>query len=69
MNDTELLKNTWKSVKYSHPVASCPVARSLYFKWTEVDKKDEPAQFRAAGVEYKRHVAKCAVCQGGLKNE
>ena len=53
---------------FSHPTANCPVATVLYFKWVEVAAKFKKGTkpFGDAKLEYKRHIAKCELCQKGL---
>ena len=52
----------------SHPIANCPVATSLYFKWVGVAVKFKKGRkpYEKACLEYKWHIAECPVCREGL---
>ena len=51
----------------SHPTANCETAWDLYRDWGKFKKGSWEYSFAAD--KYRRHIAKCPVCQGGLKNE
>ena len=61
------LVNIQTSSNISHPTARCPVATSLYFKWVAVAARFKKGRkpYESACLEYKWHVAKCAVCREG----
>ena len=51
----------------SHPVARCPVATTLYYKWVAVAAKHKPSRqpFKGAKAEYQLHVydSECSRCR------
>ena len=51
----------------SHPTSRCPVAATLYLKWSKVAAKHKPYEqpFKNAKAEYQLHIGNCPVCRGG----